>query len=167
MTRGNDFLVRDIFDPFKKNTDRFFIAGFLFLLMIFVSMIPVIGGLFASIVVKQLCGGLGQNFMNPALGARCFLLISFAGIMTNFSYNGFGVSFDATTSATPLAALKAGEFVNLKAMFLSLIHILLISSYSIPMAVSKVVSAKMAVHQYKIAHKVFKCALIYLSLIHI
>ena len=80
--------------------------------------IPVIGGLFAIIVVKQLFGGLGQNFMNPALGARCFLLISFAGIMTNFSYNGFGGSFDATTSATPLAALKAGEVVNLKAMFL-------------------------------------------------
>ena len=35
--------------------------------------IPVIGGLFAIIVVKQLFGGLGQNFMNPALGARCFL----------------------------------------------------------------------------------------------
>ncbi|MDY5497053.1 MAG: RnfABCDGE type electron transport complex subunit D [Anaerobutyricum sp.] len=80
--------------------------------------IPVIGGFFAIIVVKQLFGGLGQNFMNPALGARCFLLISFAGIMTNFSYNGFGGSFDATTSATPLAALKAGEAVNLKAMFL-------------------------------------------------
>ena len=80
--------------------------------------IPVIGGLFAIIVVKQLFGGLGQNFMNPALGARCFLLISFAGIMTDFSYKGFGGSFDATTSATPLAALKAGEAVNLKAMFL-------------------------------------------------
>ena len=80
--------------------------------------IPVLGAFFAIIVVKQLFGGLGQNFMNPALGARCFLLISFAGIMTNFSYNGFGGSFDATTSATPLAALKAGEVVNLKAMFL-------------------------------------------------
>ena len=80
--------------------------------------IPIIGGLFAIIVVKQLFGGLGQNFMNPALGARCFLLISFAGIMTDFSYKGFGGSFDATTSATPLAALKAGEAVNLKAMFL-------------------------------------------------
>ena len=79
---------------------------------------PILGGIFAIIVVKQLFGGLGQNFMNPALGARCFLLISFAGIMTNFSYNGFGGSFDATTSATPLAALKAGEVVNLKAMFL-------------------------------------------------
>ena len=79
---------------------------------------PILGSAFAIIVVKQLFGGLGQNFMNPALGARCFLLISFAGIMTNFSYNGFGGSFDATTSATPLAALKAGEVVNLKAMFL-------------------------------------------------
>src|SRR5699024_2614865 len=83
--------------------------------------IPVIGGVFAIIVVKQIFGGLGQNFMNPALGARCFLLISFAGIMTNFSYNGFGGSFDATTSATPLAALKAGEAVNIQDMFLGTI----------------------------------------------
>ena len=37
----------------------------------------VLGGAFAIIVVKMLFGGLGQNFMNPALGARCFLLISF------------------------------------------------------------------------------------------
>ena len=80
--------------------------------------LPVIGGAFAIIVVKQVFGGLGQNFMNPALGARCFLLISFAGIMTDFSYQGFGGSFDAATSATPLAALKAGEAVNVKAMFL-------------------------------------------------
>lgn len=50
MTRGNDFRVRDIFDPFKKNTDRFFIAGFLFLLMIFVSMIPVIGGFTYAVI---------------------------------------------------------------------------------------------------------------------
>ncbi len=80
--------------------------------------IPVIGGVFAIIVVKQVFGGLGQNFMNPALGARCFLLISFAGIMTNFSCNGFGTTFDSATGATPLAALKAGEVVDLKAMFL-------------------------------------------------
>ena len=45
--------------------------------------IGVIGGVFAIIVVKMLFGGLGQNFMNPALGARCFLLISFTSIMTN------------------------------------------------------------------------------------
>lgn len=67
--------------------------------------IGVIGGAFAIIVVKMLFGGLGQNFMNPALGARCFLLISFTSIMTNFEC-------DAYTGATPLAALKAGESVN-------------------------------------------------------
>lgn len=65
----------------------------------------VMGGIFAILVVKQLFGGLGQNFMNPALGARCFLLISFTGRMTNFAYDTF-------TGATPLAALKAGESVN-------------------------------------------------------
>ncbi len=81
---------------------------------------PVLGGLFAIIVVKQIFGGLGQNFMNPALGARCFLLISFAGLMTNFSANGYLTQFDATTMATPLAALKAGEAVNVKDMFLGI-----------------------------------------------
>ncbi|MDD6212509.1 MAG: RnfABCDGE type electron transport complex subunit D, partial [Clostridiales bacterium] len=50
-------------------------------------------------------GGLGQNFMNPALAARCFLLISFAGIMTNFP----AVPADAVSSATPLAVIKSGE----------------------------------------------------------
>lgn len=68
--------------------------------------IGVIGGAFAIVVVKMLFGGLGQNFMNPALGARCFLLISFTSIMTNFDC-------DAYTGATPLAALKAGESVNI------------------------------------------------------
>lgn len=66
----------------------------------------VLGGVFAIIIVKQLFGGLGQNFMNPALGARCFLLISFTSIMTNFDC-------DAYTGATPLADLKSGEAVNI------------------------------------------------------
>ena len=43
----------------------------------------IIGSVFAIIIVKQLFGGLGQNFMNPALGARCFLMVSFAGQMTS------------------------------------------------------------------------------------
>ena len=64
-----------------------------------------LGSIFAILVVKQLFGGLGQNFMNPALGARCFLLISFTGKMTYFVYDG-------VTGATPLAELKAGETVN-------------------------------------------------------
>ena len=46
--------------------------------------IGVVGGVFAILVVKMLFGGLGQDFMNPALGARCFLLISYTSIMCNF-----------------------------------------------------------------------------------
>ena len=69
----------------------------------------VLGGVFAILVVKMLFGGLGQNFMNPALAARCFLLISFPLQMTDFVT-------DAYTGATPLAALKAGESVNVMDM---------------------------------------------------
>jgi len=72
--------------------------------------VPMLGGVFAIIVVKQLYGGIGQNFMNPALAARCFLLISFAGLMNNFSSAKLG--FDAVTSATPLAAAKAGDITT-------------------------------------------------------
>lgn len=68
--------------------------------------IGVVGGVFAILVVKMLFGGLGQNFMNPALGGRCFLLISFTSIMTNFDC-------DAYAGATPLANLKSGEAVNI------------------------------------------------------
>ena len=71
----------------------------------------VVGAVFAIIVVKQLFGGLGQNFMNPALAARCFLLICFTGRMTYFVYDG-------VTGATPLADLKAGEAVNTMDMLL-------------------------------------------------
>lgn len=79
--------------------------------------IGVIGGVVAIILIKQLFGGLGQNFMNPALGARCFLLISFTGIMTDFTYDGmFSVSkggLDAITGATPLEELKTyGSLVS-------------------------------------------------------
>ena len=76
--------------------------------------IPVIGGVFAIIVVKQLYGGLGQNFMNPALAARCFLLISFAGFMNNFSSAKLG--FDSMSGATPLAAMRAGNDVDLMSL---------------------------------------------------
>ena len=68
--------------------------------------IGVTGGVFAILVVKMLFGGLGQNFMNPALGARCFLLISFTSIMTNFECDGY-------KGATPLADLKSGLDVNI------------------------------------------------------
>ena len=68
--------------------------------------IALVGAFFAIIVVKMLFGGLGQNFMNPALGARCFLLISFTSIMTNFNT-------DTMSGATPLARLEAGEKVDI------------------------------------------------------
>lgn len=70
-----------------------------------------LGGVFAILIVKMLFGGLGQNFVNPALAARCFLLISFPSQMTSFAC-------DAYTGATPLAALKAGEQVNVLDMII-------------------------------------------------
>ena len=74
--------------------------------------IPALGSIFAIIVVKQLFGGLGQNFMNPALAARCFLMISFAGKMTDFSVSdSFKGAVDGVTGATPLAALRDHGFV--------------------------------------------------------
>ena len=69
-----------------------------------------LGGVFAILVVKMLFGGLGQNFMNPALAARCFLLISFPSQMTNFAC-------DAYTGATPLAALKASSLPAASPMY--------------------------------------------------
>ena len=71
--------------------------------------LPIIGGIFAILVVKMVFGGLGQNFMNPALGARCFLLISFPVWMNHFMPMANDTMVDATTTATPLTALKAGQ----------------------------------------------------------
>ena len=71
----------------------------------------ILGSVFAILIVKQIFGGLGQNFMNPALAARCFLLISFTGRMTTFVYDG-------VTTATPLALMKAGENVDVLNMVL-------------------------------------------------
>lgn len=73
-----------------------------------------LGSVFGILVVKQLFGGLGQNFMNPALGARCFLLISFTGQMTTFIYDG-------VSGPTPLALLKSGESVDTMSMLIGTI----------------------------------------------
>jgi RnfABCDGE-type electron transport complex D subunit len=84
----------------------------------------ILGDAFAIIIVKMLFGGLGQNFMNPALGARCFLFISFAKWMTDFTATAGFAAVDGYTGATPLAILKGGEEVAglaqpaLSAMFL-------------------------------------------------
>ncbi|MBR5407399.1 MAG: RnfABCDGE type electron transport complex subunit D [Lachnospiraceae bacterium] len=71
--------------------------------------LPVIGGVFAIVFVKMLFGGLGQNFMNPALAGRCFLVICFAARMTDFNYDGM-------TSATPLMMIRTGSSVNVRDM---------------------------------------------------
>lgn len=69
--------------------------------------IPALGCVFAIIIVKQLYGGLGQNFMNPALAGRCFLVISFAGPMTTFVSEGSKFALDGMSGATPLSVLKS------------------------------------------------------------
>ncbi len=74
----------------------------------------VLGSVFAIVVVKMLFGGLGQNFMNPALGARCFLLVSFAGTMTSYTYDG-------ATGATPLAVMRSGGEVDTMRMLIGTI----------------------------------------------
>ena len=65
--------------------------------------VSVFGAAFAIIIVKEFFGGIGQNFMNPALGARAALVASWPGIMTAYT-NPDGIS-----AATPLGILKAGE----------------------------------------------------------
>ncbi|MDY5578251.1 MAG: RnfABCDGE type electron transport complex subunit D [Lachnospiraceae bacterium] len=70
-----------------------------------------IGSVFAIVVAKQLFGGIGQNFMNPALAGRVFLFLSFSAQMTTFTYDG-------VTGATPLKMLKdSGDVTMLKDMF--------------------------------------------------
>ena len=92
--------------------------------------IGIIGGAFAIIVVKMMFGGLGQNFMNPALAGRCFLMLSFSGSMTSFLIDkgnaiwGGAQAIDGISSATPLFQVKevseagAGKFPDLLDMFL-------------------------------------------------
>ena len=104
----------------KKNTITDFsavVTGLLLALNMPASIplwMPVLGSVFAIIVVKQVFGGLGQNFMNPALGARCFLMISFAARMTTFTYDG-------VTTATPLAVMEQGKSVDVMKSFLGFV----------------------------------------------
>lgn len=73
--------------------------------------VPYLGGVFAILIVKCCFGGLGQNFMNPALAARCFLLLSFGTVMTDYAVDG-------VSSATPLAQMGAGTPVSVTDLFL-------------------------------------------------
>lgn len=84
---------------------------------------PVIGSVFAIAIVKLSFGGIGHNFMNPALGARCFMLISWPTFMTAFTQpfaNAIPVSSatvaDALSSATPMAILKTANMTNMPSL---------------------------------------------------
>lgn len=82
-----------------------------------------VGSVFAIAIAKQAFGGLGYNPFNPALAARAFMLISFTGAMTTWSFpNGWNASastgatsVDAMTCATPLALIKKGDVAQLSA----------------------------------------------------
>lgn len=83
--------------------------------------IPVIGAFFAIIIVKQMFGGVGFNFMNPAMAGRAFLLASWPVLMTRFVLpftGGFFVPADVVTTATPLGIIKSTQgFENLPSIF--------------------------------------------------
>lgn len=118
VTTASTVLTEFLFGLYKKKTTitdlSAVVTGLLLALNLPVTIplwMAALGGVFAILVVKMLFGGLGQNFMNPALAARCFLLISFPTAMTAFDC-------DAYTGATPLAALKAGEQVNVMDMII-------------------------------------------------
>ena len=77
----------------------------------------LIGDFFAIILIKQLFGGIGKNFINPALGGRAMLVASYAGMMTRWVDPAgakaaiIGAGADVVTAATPLAYMKTGEAV--------------------------------------------------------
>ena len=80
----------------------------------------LVGDFFAIVVVKQLFGGIGKNFLNPALAGRAALLASYAGTMTSWlpagtkAVIGGGMPADVVSAATPLAYLKTGNMDGLK-----------------------------------------------------
>jgi len=71
--------------------------------------IPIVGSAFAIIIVKELFGGLGQNFLNPALAARAFLMVSYPAIMLDYT---FPATFEGITEATPLALMQQNPEMN-------------------------------------------------------
>ena len=83
----------------------------------------IIGDFFAIVVVKQLFGGIGKNFLNPALAGRAVLLASYAGTMTSWVDPAagkaaiIGSNADVVTTATPLAIMKTGDFAELMATY--------------------------------------------------
>lgn len=118
----------------------------------------IIGAAFAIILVKQLFGGLGKNFMNPALAARAFMF-SWPVIMTTWaaphaSLSLIGANADAVTAATPLASLHMSQLpdVSMLDMFIGNIggslgetSALLLLAGGIYLVLRKVISARIPV----------------------
>ena len=83
----------------------------------------VVGAFFAIIIVKQLFGGIGKNFVNPALAGRAFLVGSYAGVMTTWVDPAackaplMGSTADIVTAATPMAYLKVGDMEGLVSQY--------------------------------------------------
>lgn len=73
----------------------------------------VVGCFFAIVIVKQLFGGIGNNFANPAIAARIFLLLSFSQPMTTWLQVEGGRAVQGVYGATPLAMISAGDTANL------------------------------------------------------
>ena len=87
--------------------------------------LPVIGTFFAIVVVKQLYGGIGKNFLNPALAARAFLLASYALLMGQYAVPASLRGIDGITSATPLSFMYDSgampAYFSFKSLFLGTI----------------------------------------------
>ncbi len=83
----------------------------------------LVGDFFAIVVVKQLFGGIGKNFLNPALAGRAALVASYAGSMTTWIDPAagkapiLGGAVDVVTAATPLTYLKAGDLAGLQSVY--------------------------------------------------
>ena len=87
--------------------------------------LPVIGTFFGIVVVKQLYGGIGKNFLNPALAARAFLLASYAMALGQFAVpRSLQGAVDGVSAATPLSYLYSGEampaYYTLRSMMLGM-----------------------------------------------
>ena len=105
----SEFLYEAIADrPVRIWDCSSLVTGLLLALTLPVSVplwVGAMGSVFAIVIVKMIFGGIGQNIVNPAMAARCFLMISFAGILTDFTADGI-------SGPTPLAVLKAGETMD-------------------------------------------------------
>ena len=119
LSMGTAVLSEFVFDKICKKPDTWkdgsaLVTGLLLALSLSPSTplyAPVLGAMFAIFVAKCFFGGLGKNFINPALAGRCFLLISFGRSMTVYELDG-------VASATPIAMLREGAAVDISKMFI-------------------------------------------------